>query len=51
MSTPTDVVPEAGWYRDPASPGVARWWDGTSWGSQTQAVPSEPVSRRPSRSA
>ena len=43
MSTPTDVVPEAGWYRDPASPGVARWWDGTSWGTQTQAVPSEPA--------
>ncbi len=41
MSTPTDVVPEAGWYRDPASPGVARWWDGSSWGSQTQAVPTE----------
>ena len=41
MSTPTDVVPEAGWYRDPASPGVARWWDGSSWGSQTQLVPSE----------
>src|SRR3954447_16298296 len=43
MSTPTDVVPEAGWYRDPAAPGVARWWDGTSWGSQTQAVPTEPA--------
>src|SRR4051812_2673650 len=42
MSTPTDVVPQAGWYRDPASPGVARWWDGTSWGTQTQVVPSEP---------
>jgi len=39
MSTTTDVVPGAGWYRDPSNPSVARWWDGSTWGPQTQALP------------
>lgn len=44
MSTDTDVVPEAGWYRDPAHPGIARWWDGSAWGTQTQQIPTVPPS-------
>jgi len=32
----------AGWYPDPGGSGAARWWDGTAWGDQLQAVP-QPV--------
>lgn len=28
------VVP--GWYPDRATPGVERWWDGTTWGAPTR---------------
>ncbi|HTY71868.1 MAG TPA: DUF2510 domain-containing protein [Actinomycetes bacterium] len=40
MSAATDVVPGAGWYRDPTDPGLARWWDGSAWGPQTRPLPS-----------
>jgi hypothetical protein len=26
-----DEVAEAGWYSDPYSPELLRWWDGDSW--------------------
>jgi Protein of unknown function (DUF2510) len=43
MSAPTDVLPGAGWYRDPSNPGTARWWDGTGWTTQTQNLPQPPA--------
>lgn len=30
----TDATTPAGWYDDPTSPGVMRWWDGSQWGEQ-----------------
>jgi hypothetical protein len=26
-----------GWYADPSDPAVSRWWDGQSWGNETQS--------------
>jgi len=31
----------AGWYQDPMDPSRARWWNGSSWTSETRAVPVE----------
>jgi Protein of unknown function (DUF2510) len=42
MTAPTDVAPEAGWYRDAADPAMARWWDGSAWSTQTQPIPPPP---------
>lgn len=28
---PVPVLPPAGWYADPTTPGQWRWWDGSSW--------------------
>ncbi|MBD0740792.1 DUF2510 domain-containing protein [Streptomyces sp. CBMA152] len=51
-----------GWYRDPGSPAIERWWDGTAWTGYTRAagqpvpvvpppaaatVPLPPVGERP----
>lgn len=30
MRCMTETV-AAGWYDDPTSPGVLRWWDGSAW--------------------
>ncbi|MFV0375179.1 DUF805 domain-containing protein [Microbacterium sp.] len=35
MTTP----PAPGWYADPQSPALLRWWDGARWGAQTTPVP------------
>lgn len=29
----------AGWYADPAGPGMLRWWDGTTWTTTTAPMP------------
>jgi hypothetical protein len=33
------TAPAAGWYPDPAAPGLQRWWDGAAWGTAVQAAP------------
>lgn len=35
----------AGWYRDPQDPQLLRWWEGSKWTQNTQAVPVEPARR------
>ena len=35
MSTPEQ--PSAGWYPDPSTPGILRFWDGTAWTAHTSA--------------
>lgn len=34
----TQVVP-AGWYEDPSSPDIVRWWNGIAWTDHTQPKP------------
>jgi hypothetical protein len=34
MSTATDPPPR-GWYNDPTTPDLDRWWDGTAWTEYT----------------
>jgi len=36
--TSATPVATAGWYPDPAQPGVERWYDGAAWSPQTRAV-------------
>ncbi|MES1212206.1 MAG: DUF2510 domain-containing protein, partial [Leifsonia sp.] len=28
-------TPAGGWYADPLDASLLRWWDGTTWGTQT----------------
>jgi hypothetical protein len=43
MGGVTNSAP-AGWYPDPANPGVEHWWDGTAYrGSRPAAPPAPPV--------
>jgi hypothetical protein len=32
-------MPPAGWYQDPARPGLQRWWDGARWTDEVQQMP------------
>ena len=41
MSYPNDT-PAAAWYPDPQTPGLVRWWDGTTW-TQHVSVPANPA--------
>ena len=45
MSTPEQ--PSAGWYPDPSTPGILRFWDGTAWTAHTSApnAASNPVAQ------
>ncbi|MFJ8666837.1 DUF2510 domain-containing protein [Streptomyces sp. NPDC093600] len=40
--TPGGVPP--GWYPDPATPAVERWWDGTTWSAHTRPAAVPPAS-------
>lgn len=39
MSDPHAPRPVPGWYPDPTSPGLVRYWDGAVWTSHVQAAP------------
>jgi len=39
--------PVAGWYPDPTTPGIERWWDGSAWGPQTRSVSSPTLAPPP----
>lgn len=41
--------PPAGWYPDPKTPGVQRWWSGTGWTLQTKPDANSPAEWKPSR--
>jgi len=32
-------APQPGWYPDPQSSGLLRWWEGTDWSDQHRALP------------
>ena len=36
------VLPPPGWYRDPAAPGVVRFWDGGGWTLEAADLPAPP---------
>lgn len=38
MDEVTKIVP-AGWYDDPTSQGVQRWWDGVAWSDHRAPKP------------
>jgi hypothetical protein len=44
MSNNGNHIP-AGWYDDPSSPALVRWWDGTNWTEQT--MPKAPAAPTP----
>lgn len=39
--------PPAGWYADPVSPGIVRFWDGAAWTEHTAPREPAPVSTSP----
>ncbi|MEY9853890.1 hypothetical protein ABH923_003568 [Leifsonia sp. EB41] len=39
--------PPAGWYADPVSPGIVRYWDGAAWTEHTAPHEPAPVSTSP----
>ena len=41
--------PQAGWYSDPSNPSQLRWWDGTQWTNNTQAVQGAAQASAPQR--
>ena len=47
MSTPEQ--PSAGWYPDPSTPGILRFWDGTAWTAHTSTP--NPVAQPPAAPA
>ena len=45
--TAATPVPAAGWYPDPAQPGLERWYDGAGWTAQTRVVGAPPAPAPP----
>ena len=43
-SQPSAGLPPAGWYADPASDSLLRWWGGLAWTDHTRTVVTRPVS-------
>jgi hypothetical protein len=43
MSEPSQPPTPAGWYPDPANPGMQRYWDGTTWGATAPVAPAGPT--------
>jgi hypothetical protein len=47
----TDSAPApvpAGWYPDPDSPGIVRWWDGEAWTERRAPAAPPAAPRQPS---
>ena len=40
---PRTRAPKPGWYDDPTSATVMRWWDGTEWSQNTAEIPGRTV--------
>lgn len=43
MSEPSQPPIPAGWYPDPANPGMQRYWDGVAWGANPPVAPPGPT--------
>jgi hypothetical protein len=39
-------IATAGWYHDPDSANILRWWDGTAWTEARMPVPATPTGDR-----
>jgi hypothetical protein len=46
MSNSAPTVPPPGWYLDPATPGVQRWWSGAGWTEHAAPVAIAPAQPR-----
>lgn len=39
LATARGAATPMGWYDDPVTPGMQRWWDGTAWTDQQRRRP------------